>query len=134
MLPLVFRALSIAVLLLATGCITIEVPTDTGSGTGLMPTGSSTGVTTDPPIMRPTEDAGGGTGVNPTDAGGGGGESDVSVPPSCGTHCDCPPGYDCINERCVLGELAIQCCTHPECPAGERCWSEAGLEGVCGDP
>jgi hypothetical protein len=49
----------------------------------------------------------------------------------CDTHCDCPVGQDCINDRCVEGSQAIHCCGALDCPAGEDCWTKDGMPGIC---
>ena len=58
----------------------------------------------------------------------------VELPDTCENHCECPSGYDCINTRCVLGEMPIYCCSHPECPAGQHCWAKNGAANTCPEP
>lgn len=117
---------------LTVGCIDVTIPAEETNGED---TGSTTGTVVVPPEGQPPlggPDAGGGT-LTPTDAGQAEGDAGVELPPSCDTHCDCPPDFDCINNVCVMGNLPIQCCSHPKCPSGERCWSADGVEGVCAE-
>lgn len=117
---------------LLTACVEVTIPADTAGGA---PSGS---VLPDPIITpwSPGTTAGIGDtsgsdgGLEWLDAGGLG--PDVEVPTSCNTHCDCPAGWDCINGRCRLGELAILCCGAGGCPVGETCWTAEGVRGVCG--
>jgi hypothetical protein len=55
----------------------------------------------------------------------------INLPESCQIHCECPAGYDCINTRCVLGDMPIYCCSADDCPQGEACWFEDGLSSAC---
>jgi len=123
--------LSSLLALMLAGCIDVTIP-DTGEeDTG---GGGSTGtpiVNPDGPGFEGAPDTRGG-GLVGLDTGSTGADSGVELPASCATHCDCPPDFDCINEICVVGPMAIQCCSHPKCPAGDRCWSSSGIESVCG--
>ncbi|MFT5433435.1 MAG: hypothetical protein ACI9OJ_004141 [Myxococcota bacterium] len=117
---------------LTVGCIGVTIPAEETSGED---TGSSTGtpvVTPDgqPPLGGP--DAGSGT-LTPTDTGQADDDAGVELPPSCDTHCDCPPAFDCINHVCVTGKQPTQCCSHPKCPPGDLCWTAGGVKGVCAE-
>lgn len=123
----------VALGLVLASCVEVTIPPEApGSGTS--------GTTTGPPVVNPpigSDDptlsgADASSGLQAVDAGSTGtGGGDVEVPTACGTHCDCPPGLDCINLRCVLGDSEIQCCTHPGCPSGAPCWFADGQKGAC---
>ena len=113
-----------ALLLPLGGCFEVLIPPDppppSSDSGGTQPTTPTDGQ--DDPLA-PGPDAGS-RGLQPVDSGGtdGNGIQPYELPPSCETHCDCPPEHDCINLVCQRGEMPIYCCTHSICPAGEPCW------------
>ena len=113
-------------MLFSVGCI--EIPEAPESGENPQAKGGNgPGNTIQPREERGNND---GTGLRPTEHSP---EVDtpVELPESCETHCNCPAGYDCINLRCVLGDMHIYCCTHSDCPSAKECWYGDGTQGFC---
>jgi len=121
-------SLMLAVLLVSTGCIEVEIPAG-GGPPGDNPTATGNPIVNPPdPAVTDGPDS---ASLNAVDNGGGSGEDPIDLPESCGSHCDCPQEFDCINARCVRGEQPIHCCAKPECPAATKCWFKDGTPGSC---
>lgn len=118
--------------LLALGCIEVTIPAD-DAGPSRQPPNGDPRVTPGTPTT-PMDDVSAlpGPGLELLDSGGTADAGVVVV--ACVTHCDCVGGHDCINGRCISGELSIYCCGSGDCPLGSDCWSAAGDPGVCGAP
>jgi len=56
---------------------------------------------------------------------------DIELPAACSSHCDCPQGWDCTNERCISGTLPIYCCQNDGCPNDVECWTLDNTAGTC---
>ena len=127
MLPriILFRA---AILCCLLGCIEVTIPADDAGATDSSLNGTDGEPTVPPEIIGAMD--GGSSVLNPTDASSPIAE-DIELPPTCSSHCDCPQGWDCTNERCISGTLPIYCCTSPGCPDNAECWDSIGEKSQC---
>ncbi len=120
----------------AMGCFEVTIPGEDqpvdfevdGPPVGIEP---GHGGPDDPTVSRP--DAGSGILQTVDSIGTGDTQGAPVLPDDCETHCDCPPGFDCINARCAEGLEPIQCCSHELCPSGEACWFIDGSPGTCAE-
>ena len=109
------------------GCFEVTIPAEE------IATDASIGVPPDGPSSADTAGISGDSsnlGLNPIDIRSSPFE-DIELPAACGSHCDCPQGWDCTNERCVSGSLPIYCCQNDGCPEEADCWTVDGLASVC---
>ena len=118
----------VAILCCLLGCIEVTIPADDAGATD-----SGLNRTDGEPIVPPgvIDGVDGGSSVlSPTDASSAVAE-DIELPQTCSSHCDCPQGWDCTNERCISGTLPIYCCSGPACPADAECWDSIGEKSQC---
>lgn len=126
------RPCHLLVLLITSGCIEVTIPADDAGSSRQPPTGEPRVTPGTPTTSMDDVSAFPGPGLELLDSRG---SSDSGTPVvACVTHCDCAGGQDCINGRCVSGELSIYCCGSVDCPAGSDCWSADGDPGLCGSP
>src|SRR5690606_5626802 len=48
-------------------------------------------------------------------------DADADAFGACASPCDCPQGYDCVDDACTLGIVAVLCCASDGCPADAVC-------------
>ncbi|MBI5527083.1 MAG: hypothetical protein HY897_12180 [Deltaproteobacteria bacterium] len=50
----------------------------------------------------------------------------------CGNDCDCPQGYPCMGNECIMAfQSPFYCCEKPDCPAGQDCTDRNDNMGSC---